>query len=167
MASLLFLVGPVQAGPIDNSGHFSHDHYHHKSGASVRLLQTQIVINDIGEVVELPLRFDVGHQQGVMRVSIPQSEGIELLNGSIDEEITLDGSGVYQIPVSIRSLSSGKFYLPVIIVVESGRLHSHRALTIAVDVGGEAALRAKQASDAKIIPDGRMIKPMAAEEQIR
>jgi hypothetical protein len=167
LLTFLFLVPAASSESMKSERSLQQVALYQKPGANVRLMQNRLSVAEPGQVISFPLGINTGHRSGKMQITFLSAESIEILGIESTHEISLDGSVHYEIPVDIVAKSSGTHYLPIQFIIDDDGHISHRALSIAIDVGGVQFIQSKTPDLVRTIPDGRFIKPMSADEEIR
>lgn len=147
--------------------------YYQKPGADVRLLTNIIKLNDSGSVVSSSVKLRVGHRKGLLSVSFGEGSELTLLNADAITRVELGGSNTIELPISLYSSSRGRYYLPVNALVElPGGQRFHRAMSVVVEVGEQAARISNKRADKDVMPvfvtpEGRAVKILPTQETIR
>ncbi len=137
-----------------------------KPGADVRLLKNNISIAEVGETLDFSLLLQTGHSRGKLFVQLASSDGLEILEGDLSSEIVLRSAPIYGVPLVIYASRQGKHYLPISVVLELPNGQTmQRSLSLIVRVGEQPMERSRSSS--QVDRDGRLIKSLPAEEDIR
>ncbi|MGH1486292.1 MAG: hypothetical protein ACRBCI_08720 [Cellvibrionaceae bacterium] len=141
-----------------------------KPGASIRLLEPKIFIDSAKKEFDASINLVVGYAYGSMSVVISPLDELELLTGELSNELVLDGAFDYQVPLTLYAHSSGKYYLPLNVVVRfpSGQT-VHRSLSAIVVVGSQdsrSVVDGPSVSGPRELGGG-LIKPLPAVEELK
>jgi len=115
-----------------------------KPGAPVKLENTQPFFLSAPGAGDLELVLSTPQNGGAMLVDISTSEGLQL-ESSTHYEFTLGEVTEYKLPVRIRAVSEGRYYINVRVGLVSNGQRDNRIITAIVQVG-DVAKKAQKAS---------------------
>ncbi|MFO1387633.1 hypothetical protein [Cellvibrio sp.] len=110
---------------------------HAKSGAAVKLISDSIIRVSPNEIIDSELLLATGDSTGELYIALSTTEGLELLDGKRQLNVQLNDSKLVKIPVKLRALRNGRFYLHMQVTAETGGSLSSRSLALIVQSGPE------------------------------
>lgn len=137
-----------------------------KPGASVEISGDKLLYLQPGERLDWVLNLASGEPEGELQVSLATSEGLELVSQQNTFTFNLAEEGAYTIPLSLRALDEGRYYLYIQAQVATGERSSSRALAVAVQVGDEKPLQKQSLGKQELDSEGQLLIIQDAEEDI-
>jgi hypothetical protein len=106
-----------------------------KPGAPVRLASTLPIYLSPNEVKQADILLDVQQAANTVTVDISNSRELDLSGTQLHQEFSSITSQAIKIPVQIRALTNGRFYVNVTVVFQGEEGESRRFLSSIVQVG--------------------------------
>ncbi|PUA26508.1 MAG: hypothetical protein B0W54_22410 [Cellvibrio sp. 79] len=136
-----------------------------KPGASVKLENTQPFILSAPGVGDLELLLSTPQHDGTMAVDISAGEGLQLESPS-HYEFPLGQLTGYKLPLKIRAVSEGRYYINLRIALVNNEQRDHRIITAIVQVGESVKPARKLSSGAAEKNNEEKVISLPAQETI-
>lgn len=126
-----------------------------KPGAAIDLISSSIVSINPNELTQIKLLFDVKEPSGILSLEFFAGEGLDLLDTKMVQQINLPVSSPIELPIKMRAIVDGRYYLNIHANIANGDSPSMRNLAVIVQVGAEVkaekSIQLKQTSGEKVI----------------
>jgi len=106
-----------------------------KPGAAIKLVSNSLIAISANELVHTDILLEAMESQGELIVEFSSSQGLILDNISPSHTIKLNGAAPIKIPVAIRAISNGRYYLNMHISLNNTDAISVRNIALIVQVG--------------------------------
>lgn len=123
-------------------------HPHPKPGAQVSLIDHQLYMIEPGEDSLLSIRLRSQQVQGLMRVTITGSEGLNIRSSATEQVFTLAPGVIHELPLQVHVEQPGRYYVHLNIVTESSGRQSSRVMSVIVQAGKDQPLETLRKLDA-------------------
>ncbi len=110
---------------------------HLKPGADVKFQSHSIIFVKGGEIVNTDLVLTTNERSGRLLLDLSVSEGLELLDTPKQIDAELSETKLVKIPVKLRAIRDGRFYLYLQASLSNGESTSSRSLALIVQAGPE------------------------------
>lgn len=148
------------------AGH-KHQSGYTKPGASVEIAGEKRLYLQPGETLDWVLSLSSAESSGDLHAALSTSEGLELISNKREFDFSLTSKGAYAMPVTVRALNEGRYYLYVQTRVSAEGRTSSRALAVAVQVGDAKLSLQRDQSKRQVDSEGRELLIQDAQEVIR
>jgi hypothetical protein len=108
-----------------------------KPGAAVKLMSRSIVFINANEPTQIELLLNVVESVGTLNLEFSTTNGLEVLDSPLFQRITLTSLKSIKVPVKLRALTNGRYYLHIHAGIDNGDSLSVRNLALIVQVGAE------------------------------
>ncbi|GGY70454.1 hypothetical protein GCM10011613_13650 [Cellvibrio zantedeschiae] len=124
-----------------------------KPGAAIKLASSPTLFINANEIVKTELLFDVADTSGQLHLEFFPSNGLDILDTSTRASVDLQGTKPVKIPVALRALENGRYYLNIHASIDSGESVSSRSLAVILQVGPllEKSTQFKKTSGEQVI----------------
>lgn len=147
------------------TGH-KHQSGYTKPGASVEIVGEKRVYLQPGETLDWVLSLSSAESSGELHATLSTSEGLELVSNQREFDFKLTSKGAYAMPVTVRALNEGRYYLYVQAQVSAEGRTSSRALAVAVQVGDAKPSLQRDQNKRQLDSEGRELLIQDAQEVI-
>jgi len=110
-----------------------------KPGAAISLSSESITVINANEISSTELIFEVSEPSGTLMIELSPAGGLELLDTQTSQRIAFSSPGPIKVPVKLRALVDGRYYLNIHATLDNGDVISNRGLALIVQVGPEKA----------------------------
>lgn len=110
---------------------------HFKPGANVRIQSDSIIIVKSGEIINTNIVLTTSESSGRLLIDFSCSEGLELFDTPKQINAELNETKLVTVPVKLRAIQDGRFYLYLQATINSGESVSSRSLALIVQAGPE------------------------------
>jgi hypothetical protein len=124
-----------------------------KPGAAIKLVSGTITTLNANELTQVELLFEVKEPLGTLSLELSPTNGLEVLDTQMQQSINLTPSTPIKIPVKLRAMTNGRYYLNIQAGIDNGESSSTRNLALIVQVGAEQekAMQFKKAAGDNVI----------------
>lgn len=106
-----------------------------KPGAAIKLISDPQVFINANEVRSLDLLLSSQETKGELNLEFSATHGLELLETSLKQTIHLDSHSLIEIPVKMKAVENGRYYLNIRATINNEDVISARNLALIVQVG--------------------------------
>lgn len=122
-----------------------------KPGAAIKLISSPIVFISANEPTQVDLLLNAKESTGALNLELSATDGLEVLDTQMHQKITLTPSITIKVPVKLRAITDGRYYLNIHTSIDNGSSPS-RTLALIVQVGAEGkAIQLKKPSGENVI----------------
>lgn len=109
-----------------------------KPGAAIKLISSSLVTMNANEITSFELVLDIKDSAGALGLELSATNGLELLETQVKQTIQLNQASHIQLPIKLRALENGRYYLHIHTAVQNDESLSTRNLALIVQVGPQA-----------------------------
>lgn len=136
-----------------------------KPGAAIKLISDSLVTMNVNDVTPFGLVLDVKESSGYLTLELSAGDGLELLDTPIKQSIQLSQDPLVQLPIKLRAVENGRYYLHIHAAINNGDSPSTRNLALIVQVGPQATAAEPTSVQLKK-GSGENVKVLPAQETI-